>query len=372
MMSLLFGCCRLCLVWLCVVVAPSSVQGQDDLTLSNQAANAYEEPLPYTYVSPSELPRSFSWGNIHGRSYLTRTLNQHLPQYCGSCWAHSSMSALADRIKIQRAVRGNSGWNTTTDFLLYGKENKESAAKRRTKATNSRALSLPSEADEINLSVQFLLNCGNLVAGSCRGGSSAGAYQFIKEFGFVPFDTCQSYIACSSDSTEGFCPHVDTSCSPRNICRTCHHGNNQTCRAIEPPWIPNATVHEYGTYHHSNDYWSHYIGTTNGHVSNVTVIMAEIYARGPVKASINALGIVDYEGGILTNQSKYSLNRTHNHGVSLVGWGRQEEGMPYWIIRNSWGQYWGELSFFRLQLGQNLMGIESNIAWATPGPFTGE
>ena len=36
----------------------------------------------------------------------------------------------------------------------------------------------------------------------------------------------------------------------------------------------------------------------------------------------------------------------------------------------SWGQYWGELGFFRVELGKNLLMIESNIAWASPGTFS--
>jgi len=34
------------------------------------------------------------------------------------------------------------------------------------------------------------------------------------------------------------------------------------------------------------------------------------------------------------------------------------------------GQYWGELGFFRIELGKNLLMIESNVAWATPGAYT--
>ena len=54
--------------------------------------------------------------------------------------------------------------------------------------------------DDINLSIQYVLNCGSGVAGSCWGGSHSGAYEFAKTQGFIPYDTCQPYLACSSDS----------------------------------------------------------------------------------------------------------------------------------------------------------------------------
>ena len=34
------------------------------------------------------------------------------------------------------------------------------------------------------------------------------------------------------------------------------------------------------------------------------------------------------------------------------------------------GQYWAEGGFFRIELGKNLLGIEEECAWATPGSFT--
>jgi len=40
------------------------------------------------------------------------------------------------------------------------------------------------------------------------------------------------------------------------------------------------------------------------------------------------------------------------------------------ISGNSWGQYWGEMGFFRIAAGQNILGIESGISWATPNTWT--
>ena len=101
-------------------------------------------------------------------------------------------------------------------------------------------------------SIQYVLNCGTGIknhVGSCRGGSVMKLYRFIKEeSGMIPYDTCMPYIACSEDSTEGFCPYVNTTCSPINTCRTCDTfvENGGTCREIDV--MPNATIAEYGYY----------------------------------------------------------------------------------------------------------------------------
>jgi cathepsin X len=271
-------------------------------------------PLPHTYINEDDLPDSFSWGNVNGTSYLTHSLNQHIPQYCGSCWAHGAISALSDRIKIAHAVAINGQDDTSS---------------------SSSATSMVH--DEINLSIQYLLNCGGSVAGSCHGGSHTGVYQFIKDNGFIPYDSCMPYFACSSDSTVGFCDKVDLSCTPLNTCRTCD-GTGQ-CHAVST--FPNASVAEYGTYSYYTSFGS----------AVVPKIKAEIYARGPVATGVNANPILDYVGGIVNDTKIW--NMMVDHVVSIVGWGTSKEtGEEYWIVRNSWGQYWGEMGYFRIVTGK--------------------
>merc|ERR1712227_710232 len=53
-----------------------------------------------------DYPADFTWCNKDGVNYCTQSVNQHIPQYCGSCWAQASMSALSDRIKMARGAKG--------------------------------------------------------------------------------------------------------------------------------------------------------------------------------------------------------------------------------------------------------------------------
>mmetsp|Transcript_14870 Transcript_14870/g.30651 ORF Transcript_14870/g.30651 Transcript_14870/m.30651 type:complete len:308 (-) Transcript_14870:599-1522(-) len=286
-------------------VSAEARRNEYQLLEGHTVRNDHTSPLPYTYLDPDDLPERFSWGavDINGNttSLLTHSLNQHIPQYCGSCWAHGAISALSDRIKIAR---------------YFSKD----------LASNADDLKKGSFLDgEINLSIQYILNCAGNVAGSCHGGSHTGVYQFIKEKGFVPYDTCQPYLACSTESTDGFCKSVDTQCSAINTCRTCDHSGK--CYAIEK--FPNASIAEYGTYSYFSD----------GFSAAADKIKAEIYARGPVATGVNAEPIVDYEGGVVYDTKFWHM--MVNHIVSIVGWDVDPEtNQQYWIVRNSWGQYW--------------------------------
>ena len=39
---------------------------------------------------------------------------------------------------------------------------------------------------------------------------------------------------------------------------------------------------------------------------------------------------------------------TINHAVTLEGYGTDEEGNDYWLVRNSWAEQWGENGYIRI------------------------
>jgi hypothetical protein len=43
---------------------------------------------------------AFSWCDNEGVNHCSTSWNQHIPQYCGSCYAHGTLAMLNDRLKI--------------------------------------------------------------------------------------------------------------------------------------------------------------------------------------------------------------------------------------------------------------------------------
>jgi cathepsin X len=285
------------------VLSKTEVESRGFTWRGNSSAQSSHDNL-----AAVNYPEEFSWCENNGTNYCTMMLNQHIPQYCGSCWAHGAISALQDRIKIARKAQGI----------------------------------------DIQLSIQHVLNCGG-AAGTCKGGDANAVYQWIKDIGDktgsgVSYTTGQPYMACSSDSDEGFCSNADWTCSPLNVQRTCGTFG-EACVGLSH--YPNATIAEYGN------------------IEGKDAMMKEIFARGPIACGVNANPLRDYAGGIATTKSSES---DIDHIISIVGWGTDTKLGQYWVVRNSWGQYWGEGGFFRAAFGS--LALESSCTWATPKDFT--
>jgi cathepsin X len=121
-------------------------------------------------LSDAEVPTSVDWRNVNGTNYLSWNKNQHIPVYCGSCWAQGSTSALADRFNV-----------------MLGDQNPTPVA----------------------LNAQAIVNCR--AGGSCQGGNPGGVYEFAYKNG-IPHSSCEQYVAHNLDKS---------SCSAIDLCKDC-------------------------------------------------------------------------------------------------------------------------------------------------------
>ncbi|KAK0424046.1 hypothetical protein QR680_008470 [Steinernema hermaphroditum] len=93
-------------------------------------------------------------------------------------------------------------------------------------------------------------------------------------------------------------------------------------------------------------------------------IAAYLVKHGGVSVAFNAEdSIMGYTSGIVKLSPEACNPETPDHAVLLVGYGT-EKGVPFWIVKNSWGADWGENGYFRIFRGANTCGIADNAVSA--------
>jgi len=79
--------------------------------------------------------------------------------------------------------------------------------------------------------------------------------------------------------------------------------------------------------------------------NDYTALMNAIATIGPVTISVDASTWHSYESGIYSGCN--STNPDINHAVVLEGYG-EENGVKYWLVRNSWSANYGEKGYIRI------------------------
>jgi cathepsin X len=128
-----------------------------------------ERVVGHSFLPVDVLPTHVDWRAMDGKNYMSWTKNQHIPQYCGSCWAQGTTSALADRFNIMMD------------------------------------LDVPTP---IALSAQVVINA--YAGGSCDGGNPGGVYEYAYNTG-IPDSTCEQYVAYN----------LQSEIAPIDTCRDC-------------------------------------------------------------------------------------------------------------------------------------------------------
>jgi C1A family cysteine protease len=154
----------------------------------------------------------------------------------------------------------------------------------------------------VSMSEQALVDCASGVSyGShgCNGGQMDGAFKYAIEKGM-----------CSESSY----PYVSGDTKTAGTCHTCSSvAHFSSCSDVTP---------------------------------KNQALLKQAVAQQPVAIAIEAdtRYFQLYSGGVLTSSS---CGTNLDHGVLIVGYGT-ENGIDYWLVKNSWGESWGESGYVKI------------------------
>merc|ERR1712037_686481 len=180
----------------------------------------------------------------------------------------------------------------------------------------------------------------------CNGGQPGQAWNWFKNKGVVTGgdyfdigagDTCGPYTlapcAHHVPATEKY-PACPSSEYPSPKCK-------KTCEDAYPGNFNDDKLHASKTYS----------------VRGETQIMQELVNNGPMYVSFSVYSdFPTYSEGVYQNTGGSFLG---GHAVTLVGYG-ELDGTPYWKVKNSWNEEWGNGGHFLIRRGTNECGIEGD------------
>jgi len=159
------------------------------------------------------------------------------------------------------------------------------------------------------LSISQIVDCDT--AGEdegCNGGFPTGAYQYVESAGGL--DTGASYPYTAEGGESGSCNFQQSAVA--------------------------ATVTSYAS--------------INGETGLYQQTSSS--SGGPVSVCVDASSWQTYTGGVLSQ-----CGTSVDHCVQLVGYANYGQTGAYWIVRNSWGEDWGEAGFIWIAIGEDLCDI---------------
>ena len=265
-------------------------------------------PHAWDVIAKDDLPDVADWRNMNGKNYLSWNKNQHIPRYCGSCWAQGSTSAIADRFNILNGDLATS---------------------------------------PVALDAQVIVNCQ--AGGSCDGGNPGLVYRYARRTG-IPHSSCEQYTAYNLQGRN--CEDID-------ICRDCTWPPN----AEGDESLDNCTAVEHKKYYVSEHYKVKGKDKMMAELYKNGPISCGIHATDNFETAY--VGITEGKGDYI--YSEKVLFPMVNHEISVVGYGKDATtGQGYWIGRNSWGTYWGDFGFFYMAMDKDNLAIESDCVAGTP------
>jgi hypothetical protein len=296
-------------------------------------------------VKKFPIPDSFD-GRKVWKGMITPIRNQGK---CGSCWAFSTTSTLADRFNIQSLGQMYVTLSPTKLILcnFMGREFEVTHPEFEQQLINE-------------------ISAGAIGTGACHGNTLYDAWRYLYLFGTTTED-CIPY----NKNIKGETTFDSLSQYSRDeklpLCSMMAGIIGDMCADSSENLI---TGDEYGTparFYRCLHFYS--IAGTPKDGGSDEDICYDIFLRGPVST-----GISIYPDFFRFDAKKdiYEWNgkgeQIGGHAVAIVGWG-EDKGKKYWIVRNSWGENWGRNGYFYMVRGKNNCQIEDNIISGIPDFF---